>query len=58
MTLPAFLKSARLWTCLAFALGVVPLGLSSTAMWDGVVGIQLLIAQDWPTLKAWMLDSN
>lgn len=58
MTLPGFMRSARFWTLLAFVLGVLPLCLSSTEMWDGVVGMQALQAQDWPTLKAWLLDSN
>ena len=58
MTLPGFFRSARLWTLLAFVLGLLPLGLTSTEMWDGVVGMQALQAQDWPTLKAWLLDSN
>ena len=58
MTLLGFFQSARLWTLLAFTLGLLPLSLTSTEMWDGVVGMQALQAQDWPTLKAWLLDSN
>ncbi len=50
--------SARLWSMLAFVLGVLPLGLSSTEMWDGVVGIHALNLGDWITLKRWLLDSN
>lgn len=50
--------SARLWTGLAFVLGVMPLCLSSIEMWDGVVGILALTSGDWATLKGWLLDSN
>ena len=52
------LLSLRLWTVMAFVLGVLPLGLSSTEMWDGVVGIHALQTNDWATLKGWLLDSN
>ncbi len=52
------MRSFVLWTWLAFLLGVLPLGLASTEMWDGVVGMHSLQAQDWLTLQAWLLDSN
>jgi hypothetical protein len=48
----------RLWSFFAFVLGVLPLGLSSMEMWDGVVGMHALAQNDWLTLKGWLLNSN
>ncbi len=48
----------RLWTAIAFIFGVLPLGLSSTEMWDGVVAIHAMTANDWSAMKGWVLDSN
>jgi hypothetical protein len=48
----------RLWTAIAFIFGVLPLGLSSTEMWDGVVAIHAMTANDWAAMKGWVLDSN
>ena len=50
--------SARWWTVIALILGVLPLGLSSTEMWDGVVSVQAVSSGDWQTLKGIALDSN
>ena len=50
--------SIYFWTTLAFLFGVMPLWLSSTEMWDGVVGIQALTSRDWLTIKGWLLNSN
>jgi len=43
---------------MTFMLGVMPLWLSSTEMWDGVVGIHALTIHDWDVMKGWILDSN
>lgn len=43
---------------LAFAVGVLPLWLSSVEMWDGVVGMHALTTGDWTAMKGWALDSN
>ena len=50
--------STQLWTAIAFIFGVLPLGLSSTEMWDGVVAVHAMTANDWTAMKGWVLDSN
>lgn len=50
--------AVRLWTAIAFIFGVLPLGLSSNEMWDGVVAIHAMTANDWSAMKGWVLDSN
>lgn len=54
----SLLLSPQPWVVLAFMFGILPLGLSSTEMWDGVVGVQALASNNWMTLKDWLLDSN
>lgn len=49
---------ARSWILIAFILGVLPIGLSSTEMWDGVVSVQSVGSGDWQVLKGIALDSN
>lgn len=53
-----FLFSAQLWILLALTLGVLPIALSSTEMWDGIVNVHALDNRDWQTLKETTLDSN
>lgn len=43
---------------MAFVAGILPLWLSSTEMWDGVIGIHALASGDWSTMHGWILDSN
>lgn len=52
------LLSSRFWTAATFLVGVMPLWLSSTEMWDGVVGIHALASRDWTVINTWLLDSN
>jgi hypothetical protein len=58
MRLRSLALSPMPWLVLALLFGVLPLGLSSTEMWDGVVGVHALKTGDWTTLKEWLLDSN
>lgn len=53
-----FLTSAKFWTFLAFFLGVMPIWLTSTEMWDGIIGIYALESNNWIVIKNWLLDSN
>ena len=50
--------ATRLWTAIAFIFGVLPLVLSSTEMWDGVVAIHAMTANDWTAMKGWVLVSG
>lgn len=52
------LMSIRAWTVLALLLGVLPIGLTSTEMWDGVIGVHAMAQNDWVAMKGWGLDSN
>ena len=55
---PVLLRSAKFWTALAFLLGVAPIWLSSTEMWDGIIGRYALESNNWVIIKNWLLDSN
>lgn len=50
--------SVIFWTVFALLLGPAPIWLSSTEMWDGVIGAHALANHDWATLRSWLLDSN
>ena len=58
MTVRKQISSARNWLILTFVVGVLPLWLSSTEMWDGVIGIHALTSRDWGTMHGWILNSN
>lgn len=54
----SLLFTARWWTVLTLIFGVLPIWLSSTEMWDGVVSVHSLNVGDWKVLKDLALDSN